>query len=138
MLSIERVENLDEDMENLISNEFEKHASKFGVKCGYKKFNFIAKINGEIAGIVTGVSIFDGVYIDELIVVEKYRRNNVGTSFLKKVEDYYCDKDFRYIELVTNEFQAPGFYKKCGFELEFTRENKDNPKLTKYFFIKYF
>ena len=29
-------------------------------------------------------------------------------------------------------------YKKCGFEVEFIRENKENPKLTKYFLVKYF
>lgn len=30
------------------------------------------------------------------------------------------------------------FYKKCGFEVEFIRENKENPNLTKYFLVKYF
>ena len=40
------------------------------------------------------------------------------------------------INLETNAFQAVGFYKKCGFEVEFVRHNKTNPKLTKTFFIK--
>ena len=30
------------------------------------------------------------------------------------------------------------FYKKCGFKVEFVRENKKNPKLNKYFLVKYF
>ncbi len=38
----------------------------------------------------------------------------------------------------TNEFQAPCFYEKCGFELEFIRKNEDNPRLNKYYFIKHF
>lgn len=40
--------------------------------------------------------------------------------------------------VVTSAFQAPEFYLKCGFKKEFVRANKNNPKLTKTFFIKYF
>jgi len=40
--------------------------------------------------------------------------------------------------LVTSAFQAPDFYRKCGFTAEFTRENKKNPKLSKTFFVKFF
>lgn len=138
MLKIEYIENLDKEMENLIDNEFEKHASKFGLECNYNKFNFIARIDGEIAGFITGLSIFERVYIDELIVIERYRGNGIGTSLIKKVEDHHINKNFKYIEVVTNKYQAPDFYKKCGFDLEFIRENKENSKLTKYFFIKYF
>ncbi len=40
--------------------------------------------------------------------------------------------------MVTSAFQAPGFYEKCGFQAEFVRINKKNPKLTKTFFVKFF
>ena len=40
--------------------------------------------------------------------------------------------------MVTSAFQAPGFYEKCGFQAEFVRVNKKNPKLTKTFFVKFF
>ena len=42
------------------------------------------------------------------------------------------------INLTTYDFQAPDFYKKCGYEVEFVRKNKEEPKLTKYFLVKYF
>jgi len=47
-------------------------------------------------------------------------------------------KDF--VELSKEWFnkQAPEFYKKCGFNVEFIRKNKDNPKLDKYYLVKYF
>ena len=35
-------------------------------------------------------------------------------------------------------FRLQSFIKKCGFEVEFVRENKKNPKLNKYFLVKYF
>ena len=34
---------------------------------------------------------------------------------------------------VAKKLQAPELYKKCGYEVEFIRENKKDPKITKYF-----
>jgi len=56
---------------------------------------------------------------------------------LREIEDRFTNKGYNNINLITNQFQAAEFYKKCGFEVEFIRENKENPKLTKTFFIKY-
>ena len=42
------------------------------------------------------------------------------------------------IEVEYKENLDEEFYKKCGFDVEFIRENNDNPKLNKYFFVKYF
>ena len=53
------------------------------------------------------------------------------------VEDYFRKKGFEQINLTTYQFQAPEFYKKCGYVVEFQRVDKQNPLLTKYFLIKY-
>lgn len=36
------------------------------------------------------------------------------------------------------DFRHQSFIKKCGFEVEFIRKNKENPKLDKYYLVKYF
>jgi ribosomal protein S18 acetylase RimI-like enzyme len=54
------------------------------------------------------------------------------------VEDDFRGKGYENINLSTYRFQAPGFYQKCGFKIEFVRENKEDPRLSKYFFVKYF
>ena len=54
-------------------------------------------------------------------------------SCCSALEDHYTDKGYNNINLVTNRFQAAGFYEKCGFEVEFVRENKHHPKLSKIF-----
>jgi hypothetical protein len=57
---------------------------------------------------------------------------------LQQLENNFKGQSFNNINLVISAFQAPEFYKKCGFTVEFVRINKKNPKLTKTFFVKYF
>ena len=47
----------------------------------------------------------------------------------------YKDKDYEKIALTTFGFQAPEFYKKLGYELEFVRKDSDS-KLSKHFYLK--
>ena len=68
---------------------------------------------------------------------DEYRRKEIGRQLIRAVEEYFGGRGFNNINLCTNGFQASGFYEKCGFELEFVRENKSDPRLNKYFYIKY-
>ena len=138
MLNIEYKENLDEEFYKIIDTEFNKYANKNGVTCDYQPFNFIAKEDDKVIGIITGHSYYKEVHIGDLIIFEEYRNKHIGTQLVNTVENFYKNKGFENINLTTYAFQAPEFYKKCGFEVEFIRENKENPKLTKYFLVKYF
>lgn len=104
----------------------------------YIPFSFCAKENDEIIGAVTGFTCFSEVYIDDSIVVESHRGMKIGTLLIKTLEEYYENCGFDNINLCTSEFQAPIFYEKLGFKLEFIRKNKNNPKLNKYFYVKFF
>lgn len=136
-MNIEKVES-NKKIEKFIEDEQQKYERNNGIVCSYIPFCFTAKDGDEIIGSIAGATFFSEVYIDELIVKEEYRRKNIGTQLIKYVEDYYKDKGFNNMNTCTNEFQAPKFYEKCGFELEFVRKNKNNPKLNKYFYVKYF
>jgi len=138
MIEIEYIENLEEKYYEMIDYEFNKYATKNGVTCNYTPFNFIAKENDEVIGLITGHSYYKEVHIGDLIVYEEHRNKHIGTKLVQTVEDYFKDKGFENINLTTYGFQAPEFYKKCGFKVEFIRENKENPKLNKYFLVKYF
>ena len=138
MINIEYKGNLDEEFYKIIDTEFNKYANKNGVTCDYQPFNFIAKEDDKVIGIITGHSYYKEVHIGDLIIFEEYRNKHIGTQLVNTVENYYKNKGFENINLTTYAFQAPEFYKKCGFEVEFIRENKENPKLTKYFLVKYF
>ena len=138
MLYIEYKENLDDEFYEIIDKNFNKFAIQNGVKCNYKSFAFIAKKQDEFVGIITGNSYYKEVHISDLIILEQYRNQCIGSKLVEAVENYFKDKGFENINLTTYEFQAPEFYKKCGFEIEFIRKSKENSKLNKYFLVKYF
>lgn len=75
-------------------------------------------------------------YFDAHNVSEQTAAKNAVVE--KLLKEQFEGKGFNNINLVTSAFNAPEFYKKCGFTVEFVRENKINPQLTKTFFIKYF
>ena len=124
-------------IETFIEAEQVKYEEQNGISCNYTPFCFVAKNDDTIVGAISGATFFAEIYIDELVVKEAYRGKGIGTELIDTVLEYYKDYGFNNINCCTNEFQAPGFYEKCGFELEFVRKNKANPKLSKYFYIKY-
>ena len=135
-MEISKVE-LNSKIEAFIEAEQEKYETVNGISCNYTPFCFVAKCGDEMTGAVSGASFFSEVYIDELAVKDGYRGKGIGTQLIKAVEEFFRGKGFNNMNLCTNGFQASGFYEKCGFELEFVRENKSDPRLNKYFYIKY-
>lgn len=138
MIEIEFREQLDEKYYIMLDDEFNKHAIQNGVKCDYIPFIFVAKDNEKVVGIITGKSYYKEVHIGDLIVLEEYRKQHIGKKLMETVENHYKDRGFENMNLTTYGFQAPEFYKKCGFEIEYIRRNKENSKLDKYFMVKYF
>ena len=67
-----------------------------------------------------------------------HRKKGIGRALMRHLEARHKGQGYNNINLVTSHFQAPGFYKKCGFSVEFERLNPKNPKLSKTFFIKFF
>lgn len=137
MLSIEYKDKINKEIDYFIGREFEKFAIKNELSLNYNDFVFIAKDDEKIVGIITGHSYYKEIYIADLIILNEYRNQHLGTRLLETVENHYKRKNYDNINLTTYNFQAPEFYKKCGYELEFIRKNKSNPKLDKYYFVKY-
>ena len=136
MIEIESINQISEEYYILIDDEFNKYAAKNGLTCDFKQFAFVAKDGDKVVGIITGKTYYKEVHIGDLIVLEEYRGKDIGTKLVMKVQDHFKNKGFSNLNLTTYEFQAPNFYKKLGFEIEFVRENKEEPKLNKYFMSK--
>ena len=119
-----------------INREFSSYSTSKEVVLNYDEFCFTASDEtGKLIGVITGRAYYNEIHIGDLIVATDVRRGGVGSKLVRAVEDEYKGKGYTKITLTTFGFQAPEFYKKQGFELEFVREDPD-PKLSKYFFKK--
>lgn len=90
----------------------------------------------EVIGVLDAFSSYSSIHIRDLWVEQSYRGKGYGRKLIEELEKKFKNSGFHNINTVSCDFQAPDFYKKCGFEVEFVRENKKNPKLTMTFFIK--
>jgi ribosomal protein S18 acetylase RimI-like enzyme len=137
-LRIKYTENLSEEANQKMNAGHEKYEREHGIEINYKKFAYLLEDEkGETFGVLSAYTAYTEIYIDDLWVDENYRRQGYGKQLLQAVEDQFQGRGYNNINLVTSEFNAPEFYKKCGYEVEFIRVHKTNPKLTKTFFIKY-
>jgi ribosomal protein S18 acetylase RimI-like enzyme len=131
---IKRVSENDK-ISDFINDEFTNYSTDCEVALNYEDFCFVAEDDGDIVGVIVGRAYYNEVHIGDLIVGKDYRRAGVGSKLVAAVEEAYKGKGYEKIALTTFGFQAPEFYKKLGYELEFIREDAD-PKLSKYFYLK--
>lgn len=138
MAEIVFCEKADEELDRFVADGFEEHSAENGTSSDYKEFAFAAKEGTDTVGAVFGHAYYNEVHISELIVRKEYRGRDIGTALIKAVEDRFRGNGYDHISLSTHRFQAAGFYEKCGFQTEFIRKSRTDPKLDKYFMVKYF
>ncbi|HEU5280606.1 MAG TPA: GNAT family N-acetyltransferase [Gammaproteobacteria bacterium] len=135
----EFTDTLSDEIEEKMRQDLVAYESSHGIDVNYKKFALILRDeSGDVLGVLNAFTAFSEVYVDDMWVDSAHRGKGYGRKLLQELEDHFEGKGFNNINLVTSAFSAPEFYKKCGFIVEFVRENKINPQLTKTFFIKYF
>ena len=132
---IKRVNEINDAVDEFINKSFTDYAVKNDVALNFEEYCFAAEEDGKIIGVITGRAYYNEVHIGDLIIDKSYRRMNIGTKLVKAVEEAFTGKGYSKITLTTFGFQAPEFYKKLGYSLEYIREDND-PKLCKYFCIK--
>ena len=134
MMEIKRVDD-DDRISDFINEEFTDYSTACEVALNYEEFCYAAEEDGKIMGVIIGRAYYNEVHIGDLIVSKECRREGVGRKLVAAVESAFSGKGYEKIALTTFGFQAPEFYKKLGYELEFVRKDRD-PKLHKYFYLK--
>lgn len=132
----DKISALEEDR---MSKDLIAYENSHEIDVNYRKFSLVLRDDsGVMLGILTAYTAFAEIYIDDIWVDAAHRGKGFGKKLLQELESHFQGKGFNNINLCTSAFQAPGFYEKCGYQVEFVRINKKNPKLTKTFFVKFF
>ena len=138
MISITKCTTINPDEIKNIENQHRRYEKLNNIDIQYEKFYIVIKNKNDLIGCLTAYTAYQEIYIEDLIIFEKYRNCGYGKLLILELENLFKDQNYNNINLATNEFQAVDFYKKCGFEIEFIRKNTKDPQLNKYFFVKYF
>lgn len=115
-----------EDYNNILKACTEDLNTQYGVKHSNESINILAYEGDEFAGGLNSDLYDDHMYISLLVVEEKFRGRQLGSTLMNKIEDYIKDKEIKTISLGTCEFQARPFYEKLGYKVVMTQV--DNPK----------
>ena len=137
-IKVHMVDKIDDEIARKMRDSFVELETKNLIDVNYKKFSLVMSRNTIIMGILNAYTAFGEIYVDDLWIDKDFRGKGYGRALLRELENKFSGKGFNNINLVTSEFQAPEFYKKCGYKTEFKRINEKNPKLTKTFFVKFF
>lgn len=132
---IKKIKKENKEIGDFINNGFSRYCEQNKLALNYDEFCFIAEYESEIIGAISGRAYYNEVHIGDLIVDEKYRKCGLGRKLVKAVEAAYKGKGYDIITLTTFGFQAPEFYKKLGYNVDFVRGNSDS-RLKKYFLSK--
>ena len=90
----------------------------------YAQLAFVAEVAGSAVGAVAGFTWGGYCELRQLWVDEDHRANGVGHGLLTKAIEEARNRGCAAIYLATYSFQAPGFYKRFGFEPVVEIENR--------------
>jgi len=89
-------------------------AYPFAILVRDKENEIVAGCNGSI--------IFGSIYTDQLWVDPNLRKHGIGKKLMEAVHEYGKKHGCTIATVATMSFQAPNFYKKLGYKIDFSRE----------------
>lgn len=133
------VDQLPREIEEKMKKGLKEYETSYGINVDYKPFALVLfDEKNEAIGVLDAFSSYSSIHIRDLWVDKAYRGQGYGRKLMIELKNHFKGKVLHNINTVSCAFQEPEFYKKCGYKVEFVRENIKNSKLTMTFFIKYF
>lgn len=121
-----------EDIQLLNDGIMEQAKQKKGMKqLDFFAF-FIRDENGKIVGGCGGDNMYGGLFIGQLWVAAKLRGKGYGTQLMQKAETLAKESKCHFVAVNTFDWEAPDFYKKLGFYVEFERKGFDKNSIQNY------
>lgn len=94
---------------------------------------FVARNGDEYIGVIVFDIIYGQMCIHYVVVAETYRNQGIGSELLLKAFQVANERGCNFAYLETLNFQAPQFYEKHGFVLEFSRAGYSHGIIFNYF-----
>jgi GNAT superfamily N-acetyltransferase len=109
-------------------------------KAGYDDYKPLAVFvtdpaTGKVEGGLHGGSYMGQLRIDRFFLPEGLRRDRIGSRVLAMAEEEGRRRGCTRVALNTLEIQAPGFYRKQGYEMA-AKLDCDPPGITRYLMTK--
>ena len=101
----------------------------------YKRFAISLRQRGKIVGGIVGEVWTTVLFIQFFWLEQKYRGKDFGTKLIKAIEDEAKKFGATRSYLDTMSFQAPGFYRSCGYK-EFGSIEGYPDGVTRHWFTK--
>lgn len=138
-IKISFVKKLPKEIEKKMEKGLEEYEMSHEINVNFQPFGLILfDEKKEVIGVLDAFSSYSSIHIRDLWIDKTYRGKGYGKMLISELENHFKDKGLNNINTVSCAFQAPEFYIKCGFNVEFVRENAQNPKLTMTFLVKFF
>ena len=125
MSGVEIVERpIDEAELRWVQESFKQHARDLGVAVqDAKRFGFVAEVEGRMIGRASGLAYQDDgeftgwFYLTDLLVDKAWRGQGLGRKMLSLLEQRLLENGIHKFWVWTAGYEAPGFYKKQGYEI---------------------
>ncbi|KRO28254.1 GNAT family N-acetyltransferase [Lactiplantibacillus fabifermentans] len=79
---------------------------------------------------------YDHLYINRLALASTYRHQRLGTQLITAAEAWARDHQIINITLSTRDYQAVGFYQKCGYQVYGQIADLPFAGVTTFYFVK--
>lgn len=87
-----------------------------GMPVVHVPFGVVAYDGARLLGSIVGKIFFNWLHVDLIWVAEDARSKGIGRRLMKLAEDDARRMKLSGIEVWTQSWQAPGFYRKLGYE----------------------
>ena len=95
---------------------------------------FVKNKENTILGGIQGVTYYGCLYVDMLWIHKSLRHQGFGTKLMFEAEKIGKERNTTFATVNTMDWEALPFYRKLGYEVEFTREGYE--KNSKMLFLR--
>jgi GNAT superfamily N-acetyltransferase len=127
------IPEISKELKSWIDENFWEHTTgSLGLSVNDKKentfviFELYSSVNSkQRVGCIVGQLVFGQMYLKYLMVTQSERGKGLGTQLITCLEREAVDRGCSFIYVESLSFQAPNFYQKCGFSVDFIRKGFD-------------